>query len=63
MLVATATLATGTDGLDKVCDTLLILQDTQDDSLRRQLIGRILPRGDGASKTNHFHRLQLPPVP
>lgn len=64
VLVATATLATGTDGLDKVCDTMLILQDTQDDSLRRQLVGRILARGDGsASKSTHFHRLLLPPVP
>ena len=44
-LIGTATLATGTDGLDKVCDTLLILDDTDDDALRRQLVGRILPRG------------------
>jgi hypothetical protein len=49
VLVGTASLATGTDGLDKVCDTLLILDDTDDDSLRRQLIGRIMPRG---SSTN-----------
>lgn len=63
VLVATATLATGTDGLDKVCDTLLILQDTQDDSLRRQLIGRILARGDGDDKDKKFHRLLLPPTP
>ena len=46
VLVGTATLATGTDGLDRVCDTLLILDDTNDDALRRQLVGRILPRGD-----------------
>lgn len=46
VLVSTATLATGTDGMDKVCDTLIILDDTDDDSLRRQLVGRILPRGD-----------------
>jgi superfamily II DNA or RNA helicase len=46
VLVGTATLATGTDGLDRVCDTLLILDDTDDDALRRQLIGRIMPRGD-----------------
>lgn len=45
ILVGTATLATGTDGIDKVCDTLVILQDTPDDALRRQLVGRILPRG------------------
>jgi len=46
ILVGTAALATGTDGLDKVCDTLIILDDTDDAALRRQLIGRILPRGD-----------------
>lgn len=46
VLVGTATLATGTDGLDKVCDLLVIVDDTEDDSLRRQLIGRIMPRGD-----------------
>jgi hypothetical protein len=42
-------LATGTDGLDRVCDTLVILDDTDDDALRRQLIGRIMPRGDYVS--------------
>lgn len=63
ILVATATLATGTDGLDKVCDRLLILQDTQDPSLRRQLVGRILARGDGDDKDKKFHRLLLPPTP
>jgi hypothetical protein len=45
VLLGTATLATGTDGLDKVCDRLVILDDTDDDALRRQLIGRIMPRG------------------
>lgn len=45
ILIGTASLATGTDGLDKVCNSLLILDDTEDDSLRRQLIGRIMPRG------------------
>lgn len=63
ILVATATLATGTDGLDKVCNNMVILQDTQDDSLRRQLVGRILPRGDNTSTNQQFHRLLLPPVP
>jgi superfamily II DNA or RNA helicase len=46
VLIGTATLATGTDGIDKVCDTMIILDDTDDDSLRRQLVGRILPRGE-----------------
>jgi superfamily II DNA or RNA helicase len=50
ILVGTATLATGTDGLDRVCDTLIIAHDTDDDALRRQLIGRILPRGDANPK-------------
>jgi superfamily II DNA or RNA helicase len=45
VLIGTATLATGTDGLDKVCDRLLIVDDTEDDALRRQLVGRIMPRG------------------
>jgi len=52
-LIGTATLATGVDGIDKVCQTLLILDDIRGDgSLRRQLIGRILPRGedDGISR-------------
>ena len=49
VLIGTASLATGTDGLDRVCDTLLILDDTDDDALRRQLIGRIMPRGDYGS--------------
>lgn len=45
VLCGTAALATGTDGIDKVCDTLVIVDDTDDDALRRQLVGRILPRG------------------
>lgn len=45
ILIGTAAIATGTDGLDKVCDTLIIVDDTEDDSLRRQVIGRIMPRG------------------
>ena len=45
VLIGTASLATGTDGIDKMCDHLLIVDDTDDDALRRQLIGRILPRG------------------
>ena len=44
-LVGTASMATGTDGIDKVCKLMIIVDDTDDDSLRRQLIGRILPRG------------------
>lgn len=49
ILIGTNTLATGTDGLDKVCDTLLILDDTDDNAQRRQLIGRIMPRGSYVS--------------
>ena len=51
ILIGTATLATGTDGMDRVCDTLLIIDDTEDDALRRQLVGRIMPRGDFVSTT------------
>lgn len=46
ILIGTASLATGTDGMDRVCNTLIILDDTDDEALRRQLIGRILPRGE-----------------
>jgi len=60
VLVGTATLATGTDGMDKVCDWLVILDDTDDDALRRQLIGRIMPRGtDADASGKHVHRLVL----
>lgn len=58
ILIGTATLGTGTDGLDKVCDTLLILDDTDDDAFRRQLIGRIMPRGlDSDASSKNVHRL------
>lgn len=60
VLIGTATLATGTDGLDKMCDTLLIVDDTDDDSLRRQLMGRILPRGlDTDASAKQVWRLQF----
>lgn len=52
MLIGTASLATGTDGVDKMCDHLIIVDDTTDDSLRRQLIGRILPRGLDSDLSN-----------
>lgn len=62
VLVGTASLATGTDGLDKMCDWLIILDDTDDDSLRRQLIGRIMPRGaDTDASRKQVYRLT--PVP
>lgn len=62
VLIGTATLATGTDGLDKVCDRLVILDDTEDDALRRQLIGRIMPRGSDtdASKKQVYRLIQQP---
>lgn len=60
VLVGTASLATGTDGLDKVCDLLVILDDTDDDSLRRQLIGRIMPRGaDADASKKQVYRFQF----
>lgn len=55
-LVGTQTLATGTDGLDKVCDMLVILDDTEDNAMRRQLIGRIMPRGEETT-TAHSNRV------
>ena len=57
ILVGTASLATGTDGLDQVCDRLVILDDTYDDALRRQLLGRILPRGTTLVNDKEFFRL------
>lgn len=60
VLVGTASLATGTDGMDKVCNTLVILDDTDDDSLRRQLIGRIMPRGTDTDATmKRVYRVNL----
>lgn len=48
ILIGTSTLATGTDGVDKMCNTMIMLNDTEDAALRRQLVGRILPRGEDA---------------
>ena len=45
VLIGTASIATGADGMDKMCDSIIIADDTPDNSLRRQLVGRILPRG------------------
>lgn len=60
LLIGTASLATGTDGLDKVCDNMVILDDTNDDSLRRQLVGRIMPRGaDSDASKKRVSRLLL----
>lgn len=58
VLVGTASLATGTDGLDKMCDWLIILDDTEDPAKRRQLIGRIMPRGlDTDASGKHVYRV------
>lgn len=58
VLIGTATLATGTDGIDKMCDRLIILDDTDDDSLRRQLVGRIMPRGaDSDASMKQVYRM------
>lgn len=58
ILIGTSTLATGVDGIDKMCDTLIIVNDTSDDALRRQLVGRIMPRGADADATGkHVYRL------
>lgn len=64
VLVGTQTLATGTDGLDKVCDLLVIVDDTEDDAMRRQLIGRIMPRGEATSvpHTNRVVRIVADPT-
>lgn len=64
VLVGTQTLATGTDGLDKMCDVLLILDDTDDGAMRRQLIGRIMPRGEATSQPheNRVVRIVSEPI-
>jgi superfamily II DNA or RNA helicase len=60
-LIGTSTMATGLDGVDKMCDHLLIVDDTFDASLRRQLLGRILPRGlDTDVSKKMFWRLTFP---
>lgn len=60
VLIGTSTLATGTDGLDKMCDTLVIINDTDDDALRRQLIGRIMPRGkDSDASKKRVYRIVM----
>ena len=47
-LIATSALAEGVDGLDKHCHSMILLDDiVGDHAKRRQLIGRILPRGAG----------------
>jgi hypothetical protein len=46
VLVGTNAIAEGVDKIDKVCNHLILLVDTNDNSKRRQMIGRILPRGD-----------------
>ena len=58
ILVGTATLATGTDGLDRLTHTLIIVNDTTDDAKRRQLIGRILPRGLRSYTTKYIIKLE-----
>lgn len=52
VLVGTASIATGADGIDRMCDVMVILDDTTDPSLRRQLVGRVLPRGANADYAN-----------
>lgn len=48
ILIGTTAIAEGLDGLDKTCHALLILDDIRGDhAKRRQVIGRILPRGKG----------------
>ena len=62
-LLGTVTLATGTDGLDKMCDTLVILDDTEDNAMRRQLIGRIMPRGIDTPTTHSNRVIRVVPEP
>lgn len=52
VLVGTDALAEGVDKIDKVCDHIVMFVDTNDGSKRRQLIGRVLPRGDYERETH-----------
>jgi len=63
VLAGTQTLATGTDGLDKMCDTMVILDDTEDNAMRRQLIGRIMPRGSATTEPHSNRVIRLVPEP
>ena len=60
VLIGTATLASGTDGIDVMCDTLIIVNDTDDAAMRRQLIGRILPRGSATATTTKTIKRMVP---
>ena len=58
VLIGTSTLGTGTDGLDQVCDMMILVHDTPDAASRRQVIGRILPRGiDTDASRKQIYRL------
>jgi len=53
VLIGTSAIAEGVDGLDKVCQALLLLDPLVGDGAKtRQIIGRILPRGtdDGLTR-------------
>lgn len=52
VMVGTSAMATGLDGLDTVCDSLIIFDDlVGDGAKRRQLIGRVLPRNGQERET------------
>lgn len=60
-MVGTQSMSTGTDGLDKICDTMIIVDDMEDPSARRQLVGRILVRGTSGSNDNKIaHQFVYP---
>ena len=64
VLIGTTALAEGVDGLDKACQTMLILDDiVGDDAKRRQLIGRILPRGAEDSRVRLVVRARFSDQP
>lgn len=65
-LIGTASISTGTDGLDTVCNVLVLVQDVWGDAAqRRQIVGRILPRGVGTEHTEadkKFYRICPEPL-
>lgn len=63
ILIGTAAMATGINGLDKVCDDMALVHDTDDNTLRKQLIGRIKARGKDSDNSNkRVDRLTVVPT-
>jgi len=63
ILIGTSAMATGLNGLDKVCDDMALVHDTDDNMLRKQLIGRVKARGKDSDNSNkRVDRLTVVPT-